>query len=96
MTADFEKLARTVLQLTEAVGIKEMSAKDALDRLESCIIAECCDLRGIRSIWKVICMSTEVLAILVPEKKEIFLLRGDGPEGPVDIPPEVLAKIMIS
>jgi hypothetical protein len=96
MTADFEELSRTVLQLTEAVGSGEMSARNALIYLEIGV-AECCDLAGIKAIWPAVCMGTEVLAILVPEKKEIVLMRDDGssPKGDEEIPPEVLAKIMI-
>ena len=95
MAADFEKLSRTVLQLTEAVGSGEVSATDALVRLEA-DVAECCDLAAIKAIWQVGCMGSEVLAVLVPEKKEIVLMRDDG-STPDDegIPPEVLAQVMI-
>jgi hypothetical protein len=95
MTPDFERLSSVVLDLTDAVGSGQMNVSEALVRLESSV-AECCDLEGITAIWQIIWMASEVVALLVPEKKDIVLMRGDGRKGDKLIPVKLSIRLMLN
>lgn len=79
MTSEYETFAIRTLQLATAVGDRQLSPAQAIEKLEA-YAANICQLKTITEIWQITQEASNVLRILFPQNGELF--DGEDPRSP--------------
>lgn len=95
MTTIATEIAAEVTTVAESVGRNELAPMDALSKICLSLI-ERIDFSQTTAIWQLTNSANDVLAELLPEKKEVFVRPGDrsGPAGNEDIGEDYGSKII--